>query len=286
MNSPVEEITQRLLKRIPGIPFQYARAEAEELWGMPATQISSLWLVPVKRSHEYLNPFASEFFCQEILRRLGIGIAVDTFICTASKARALSNDAFIVKCANAGPGTNLIWNPAAVPTGACLVSRIVPDAATLGYVARKVLQTRAGSCDSDKFYRGFDPSMKEIELIKAAMALNGPQYLNICAGRAFLGLNCTPHFGNVLVTKKGQLISLDHTDASFRTGEDLRRLFGFINRGSPASEVLARVSDLTRGDILESVNKIPGHAACGSTAGLAEYFCERLRLWQRLTQTL
>jgi hypothetical protein len=281
MDSPIDDLTQRVLAKFPGISIQDARVKSAELWAMPATQICSMWLMPAKRSRESLNPFASEFFCQEILRRLGVGTAVDTFICSAAQARAIPTNSFIVKCAAAGPVNNLTWNPAAVASGPCLASRLVPDAATLGYVARKILKSRAGRCESDRFYTGFDPSPKQVEIIKTAMAFDGPQYLNICAGRSFLGLNCTPHFGNVLVTKKGQLISLDHTDACFQTGEDLSRLFGFIDN-SEAVRILGRVASLTETDIRESVDAIPRHSACGVTARLENYFSERLQLWKTL----
>jgi len=170
------------------------------------------------RAYDRLNPFVAEFFGQGVLRRLGIGTASEQFICTAEQALTLSDD-FVVKFDPDGWMRNLSWNPGAIPTGWCLASRLVPDAASLFFVARKISKTHPGRGRHDdgderagKFYAKFNPTAGEIEHIKLAMATDGVQYLSIAAARVFLGSTCTPHFGNILVTKSGKLISIDHTN--------------------------------------------------------------------------
>jgi hypothetical protein len=56
----------------------------------------------------------------------------------------------------------------------------------------------------------------------------------------------------------------------------------FIDRRSEVFKVLDGVNALTEKDICESVSEIPLHPACGSTTGLADYFCRRLRAWKEL----
>jgi hypothetical protein len=269
-------------------------------------------LIQSKRLRKTINPFALEFFAQGILRRLGIRSA-EQAICNATQARALPHN-FVVKIAGNSNGlkwnpNGQTWNPAVVRGGWCLVSELVPNAASLDYVSRKLVtsqsvrtqmlresaaihaqkdqitekliaQALGKTCEpADTFFTDFQPSESEIELIKHAMALDGMPYIRVCAARVFIGCSA-PHFGNVLVTKKGELISIDHTRGYFEKGDDLRELFYFINRRSEAFKVLAGVSDLTEKDICESVAEIPRHIACGSTAGFADYYCERLNLWK------
>jgi hypothetical protein len=290
MHSPINDLTGRLLKKFPGISLEKATADAKELWAMPSFRISYVWTVSPNRyrSHERINPFVAEFFAQGFPRRLGIGTASDQFICTGEQARVLSDD-FIVKFDRNGWTRNLDWNPGEIPTGWCLASRLVPDAASLFFVARKVIKTHPGrkhyderDNHADRFYAKFDPAPTEIECIKLAMATDGLQYLNIAAARAFLGCTCTPHFGNILVTKSGKLISIDHTNAEFKDSEELKKMFHFIGHDSKLLEVLSGVAGLTEKDIRESVAEIPNHPACGSTVGLREYFCLRLSLWKQL----
>jgi|ERR1700683_227482 len=290
MHSPINDLTGRLLKKFPGISLEKARTEAEELLAMPSFRISYVWTVSPNRyrSYERINPFVAEFFAQGLLRRLGIGTASEQFICTAEQARALPDD-FVVKFDRNGWARNLDWNPGEIPTGWCLASRLVPDAASLFFVARKVIKTHPGrkhyderDNHADRFYAKFDPTPTEIECIKLGMATDGVQYLNIAAARAFLGCTCTPHFGNILVTKSGKLISIDHTNAEFKDPEDLKKMFHFIGSDSKLLEVLSGVASLTEKDIRESVAEIPNHPACGSTAGLREYFGQRLQMWKQL----
>lgn len=245
-----------------------------------------MWLVsPTRyRSRDRVNPFVAEFFAQGVMRRVGIGTASEQFICTADEARALSND-FVVKFDPNGWTRNLTWNPDAVPAGWCLASRVVRDAASLIFVARKILRSHPGNnhdTRADKFYGQFKPSPAEIEAIKLAMSVDGAQYLNVAAARVFLGSTCTPHFGNILVTRSGKLISIDHANAEFQDGEELKQMFGYINRDSKTFNVLGSVAALTEDDIRAAVDEIPKHPACGSLIGLGKYFCARLRLWQSL----
>jgi hypothetical protein len=257
-----------------------------------------------RMQREVMNPFVAEFFGAAIMRRLRIRTAEQT-ICSAKEARMLSAD-FVIKAASGEESSrNLSWSPASVRNGFCLISRLVPEAASLDFVARKIVTSHSAraqflrtcarmynsqceltarafgkQCEpADKFYADFNPSSSEIERIKAAMSLDGIQYLKIAAARVFLGCSC-PHFSNMLTTKDGQLISIDHCRSNFENGEDLRELFYFINRDSVAFAALSTVARLTEEDIRASVEEIPRHRACGSTNGLAEYFVERLRLWK------
>jgi hypothetical protein len=283
MNSPVEELTQRLLKKFPGIPFQYAKAQAEDLWATPVFRISRVWLLSAKRSTNWINPYAMELFSAGILRRLGLRAVNEQFICSAEQARELT-DNYVVKFDRDGQGHNLTWNPGAIPVGWCLASKLVIDAVSLDYFERKILRSRAEQKDESrgKFYVGFNPTPAEIECIKQSMAMDGKKYLDICAARAFLACRCTPHYGNILTTKQGELISIDHVHAYFESAENLRRLFGFIDPDSKLFKILGGVAGLTEDDISAAVDEIPKHPACGSTAELREYFCQRVRLWKEL----
>jgi hypothetical protein len=262
------------------------------------------------RLRKSMDPFVSEFFAQGVLRRLGIRTAPQK-ISTAKEARKLSAD-FVVKSASSVPmAKHLSWNPGEVPTGWCLVSQLVPHAATLDYISRKLIvghdartqfvrqcagwyamkdkaidETIARALEktcvpADIFFAEFKPTPTEIQNIKRAMALDGPQYLAICAARVFLGCSA-PHFSNVLATKQGELISIDHARACFEDGEDLRNLFYFVDRGSEAFKILGLVAILTEDDIRECVSEIPKHPAVGSTNGLADYYVQRLQLWKQL----
>jgi hypothetical protein len=274
-----------------------------------AVNDSSDPLIQSMRLRQTMNPFAAEFFAQGILRRLGIR-TVPQKICTASEARALPDD-YVVKIAGREPAQSLNWNPSMALTGWCLASRIVPDAASLDYVARKVVTTHSAQTQvlrqcaalhaekdlaieeliartlgktcipADKFFAGFKPTPSEIESIKSAMALGGEQYLKICAARVFLG-SSAPHFANVLVSKGGELISIDHARAAYEDNSDLKELMYFVARGSEAFSVLATIAALSEDDILAAVDEIPTHPACGSTVGLADYFCKRLERWKNL----
>jgi hypothetical protein len=284
MHSPIDELTVRSLARFPGISAWEARSHAEELWKKPSTRLCSRWLLLSKREFgSQVNPFASEFLAQSILRRIGIHTVGHTIICTEKEARELSRD-YIVKFAKKGSPFNLKWHPGELPTGYCLASRIVPNAASLGYAARQVLKVRNGNDPSDKFYLGFEKGLTsdEIESIRRAMDFDETPYLRIAAARLFLGSGCTPHLGNILITQKAALISIDHVHSYLENGEDLRLVFSSVNRDPRLLEVLGCVARLTDNDIRASVEEIPSHPACGSISGLTEYFCKRLRLWKQL----
>jgi len=270
-------------------------------------------LVESMRSRKPMNPFAAEFLAQGVLRRLGIRTA-EQRICSAAEARGL-DATFVIKHAGERPVQNLVWNSAdvikSIRSGWCLASRVVRDAASLDFVSRTfakshsahtqllvqlakthaakdrgfeelLAKTLGKSCEpADRFFLGFVPAPWELERIKSAMALDGPKYLRICAARIFLGCSA-PHFSNTLVSLTGSLISIDHCRANFENGDDLRMLFRFVARDSRAFDVLGGVAALTVDDIRAAVSEIPQHPACGSTDGLADYFCERLRLWKNL----
>jgi hypothetical protein len=276
-------------------------------------------LIQTMRLRKTINPFALEFFAQGILRRLGIH-TVKQSIFSGREARLLAAN-FVVKVAgdshdlkwnpNGQNARNIAWNPAAVRNGWCLVSKLEPDAASLDYVSRKLItsqsvrtqmlresaalhaqkdqtlealtaQALGKTCvPADKFFADFKPTEPEIELIKSAMALDGKKYLTICAARIFIGCS-SPHFGNVLVTKQGELISIDHASGYFEREDHLRELFYFVDRRSEVFKVLDGVNALTEKDIRESVAEIPRHPACGPTAGLADYFLKRLWQWKEL----
>jgi hypothetical protein len=284
MHSPVNELTARVHARFPGMSFEDARSEAEELWRRPSIRMCSGWLLSRTRSFDSpMNPFVSEFLAQSILRRIGIRTVEHTIICSDKEARELPNN-FVVKFARPGSPFNLKWRPGEVPAGNCLASPIVPDSASLGFIARQVLNTREGSDPADKFYFGFEKTLTSdhIEAIRSAMDFDESPYLRIAAARVFLGSGCTPHLGNLLITRNAELITIDHVHSYFDDGGDLRLVFSSINRDPRLLEVLNRVAGLTEKDICASVQEIPNHPACGGTVGLREYFCRRLRLWKQL----
>jgi hypothetical protein len=286
------------------VPWVNARAKS-----YMDTKASGDPLIQSMRLRKTMNPFAAEFFAQGIMRRLGIP-TVPQKICTASEARALPGE-YVVKIAGREPAQSLNWNPSTALTGWCLASRLVPDAASLDYVARKVITTHSAQTQvlqqcaalhaekdlvieeliartlgktcipADKFFADFQPAPSELEAIKSAMALDGPEYLAICAARVFLG-SSAPHFANVLVSKSGELISIDHARAAFEDNSDLKELFYFTARSSVTFNTLDAVAGLSEDDILAAVDEIPTHPACGSTVGLADYFCKRLELWKNL----
>jgi hypothetical protein len=280
MQSATNDLAIRLLAKFPGISLDVARAKAQELWGSPSFRICSVWLTPAKSPAIQMNPFAAEFFSQEVLRRLEIR-TVEARICSAEEARELRST-FVVKFSREELAQILRWEPDANPSGCCLVSRLVPDAASMDFVARTILKTRAEKvCDADRLYVGFRPTATEIERIKSAMSFEGAEFLHICAARAFLGTGCTPHGGNVLVTRDAQLISIDHCQVLLGNGEDLRVLFRHVVR-EDVDQILGRIAVLTEEDIRAGVAAIPKHEACGSTDGLADHFIKRLKLFREL----
>src|SRR5580704_12532406 len=116
-----------------------------------------------------------------------------------------------------------------------------------------IAKTLGKTCEpADKFFADFKPTESEIEVIKQSMALDGMPYLRICAARVFIGCS-SPHFGNVLVTKKGELISIDHASGYFESEDHLKELFYFVDRKAEAFKALDDVARLTESDIRESV---------------------------------
>jgi hypothetical protein len=283
MQSVTDDLATRLLAKFPGISLDAARAKGRELLSNPSFRICSVWLTPTKRPTVQMNPFAAEFFSQAVLRCLGIR-TVEARICSAEEARELPST-FVVKFSREKPPQILRWEPDANPSGWCLASRLVPDAASMDFVARTILKTRAEKvCDADRLYIGFRPTATEIERIRSTMSFDGAEFLHICAARAFLGTGCTPHGGNVLVTRDAQLVSIDHCQVLLGNGEDLRALFRHVVR-EDVDRILGRIAALTQEDIRAAVVAIPKHEACGSTDGLADHFIKRLKLFRELCST-
>jgi hypothetical protein len=268
-----------------------------------------------------LNPFLAEMFACALLPVLGIQVA-PARICTADEAKALG-PSFVVKAINRNPTLSLKWmgvRRGSVLTNShyCIVSQIVPDAATLSYLARHLRDDRWSSfsflenfgtsmhtflqgcseyyeefgreiarvigkeCpDADGFYADFKPTPEELQAIQRAAAWNGKKYLTLCAARVFLGCS-TPHMSNVLVAKNARLISIDHATAHVENGDDLGMLFRFVRRDSLAFRILGQVAALSADDIRAAVAEVPRHTACGSVDGVAEYYERRLQLWRSL----
>jgi hypothetical protein len=281
MISPIDALAVHLLGQSPCISYAEARRWAQDEWKRPSVRISAIWWLARKRSGAPFNPFVSEFFSEAVLRKLRIRTA-ESFLCSANEAHKFS-DGFVLKFAKDDQQQNMKWHPNAVPDRTSLVSKLVPDAASISFVTRKILKTHPDRREpADRFYINFNPSPKEIETIRAAISPEGAPYLRICAARAFLGDGCTSHFGNVLVTKTGELVSIDHPHAHFQSGEDLRNLFDFVDRESELFRVLGGVAALTEADIHACVAAVPKHGVCGSTQGIGAYFSTRLKLWKTL----
>ena len=263
-----------------------------------------------------LNPFAVESFAQVLFRRLGIRTA-PTQTVTFAEARQLPEGKFVVKFAEvkeSGIALRAAFpfsTPPVASPAYCLASEVVEDAATFDYIRRKfgvtpgldrpyaaLANVAARSSEklcagltsivlrkecraADALYARFLPNVGELGKIRAAMRWDREAFLKICAARSFVACSA-PHDSNVLVTRSGELVSIDHCSASREDGDDLRMLFRFIRRDSQAFGVLGDVAALTTDDIRASISKIPRHPACGSTDGLSDYFVARLRLWRSL----
>jgi hypothetical protein len=301
------------------LPWMKNRAFPLSNWSASLLKILGTDPSSLKPKRNTQNPFLAEMFACALLPRLGIQVA-PAKICTASEAKTLG-PSFVVKALNRNPMLGLKWTgKGTILTNAhyCLVSQIVPDAATLSYVSRHFPDNRGSSFSflenfgtsmhsflqgcgeyyeefgreiarvigkecvaADGLYVNFKPTPEELQAIRRAAAWHGEQYLKLCAARVFLGCS-TPHASNVLVTRDAQLISIDHATAHAENGEDLGMLFRFVRRDSLAFSVLGDVATLNESDIRAAVSEIPKHPACGSIDGLAEYFTRRLELWKAL----
>lgn len=281
----IDQIAAKLLARHPDMGFVAARAEARELWSSPSVRFAFVWsIAPQQLSPSWhsptplvqINGFVAEFFAANLLRRLNIP-TVESRILGSEDARNLSTSKFIVKFV-ADDGHSLGWRPNEPPRGWCLVCEVLPDAATMNYICRAILKTRTmESRPADRFYSGFAPSAEQLTRITEAMDVNSEQYLRICVARLFVGCG-DAHFGNVLVTRDGQLVSIDHSHAYIL--RNVPALFEFVGDHPKVRPLLREVARLSADDVRWAVSQIPQHQACGSIAGFAEYFIERLRLWQ------
>jgi hypothetical protein len=271
------------------------------------------FLNPVGR--RAMNSFAAEFVAQGLMRRIGIRTAPARIV-PANEAPRLPRE-FLVK--KVSVGNRLRWvgpgpldvSPTTFPKF-CLASEFAPGAMSLDFAFRKVLRgnlsgTERMLCDfsqsvaglhktiydriaqgigktcieADTLYSEVHLSETEIRAMKRAAQWNGRQYLKLSAARVFLGTSAA-HFANVLVTGDGHLVSIDHDNTYFENGDDLEMLFRFVPKSSLVSELLKEIASLTEHDISAAVAEVPNHPACGSTEGLAEYFCARFEMWKRL----
>ncbi len=196
-----------------------------------------------------------------------------------------------------------------------LVVEIIRDAASLDFVSRKLLpesnaknQIEAvmrdcglgfAKCKSlvseslaeiigkscppaDELFADFHPSPEQLCRIESVICVTGEAYLKILAARVLLGISCA-HFGNVLATKTGELVSIDHVSGRLENGDDLRMLLKFVAHDSLVFRILCEIAEtLSEEDIRAAVAAIPDYPACGSNAGISEYFAKRLRLFQNL----
>src|SRR5579862_2011682 len=180
-----------------------------------------------KKTCGKMNPFLMEFFARALLRSLGIRTATAR-ICDVAEARKLGPQS-IVKVLNLKPILGLRWVPSMAAPGIvrtqhCLVSEILPGAATLSYISRhfvgddgrpfssfesfgtafhkifvraanehikseiEIARGLGKECPTaDKLYADFKPTPSELSAIRNAAAWNGEQYLRICAASVFLG---------------------------------------------------------------------------------------------------
>jgi hypothetical protein len=296
-----------------------------------------------KSDPKALNPYAIEFFSCAILNRLGVRTA-PARICTKGEARTLGPE-FIVKvmtnpCATAPysgvPGAVDVMDAvcagvfgvdvrvlkfararAMLGAGHALVVEVIPDSASMDFIARKLLpqsnarnqlQTVMSECGSrlalgkmpfdeffaqalgksclpaDELFSRFRPSSEELRTIESAISVTGEKYLRILAARVLLGISAG-HFGNVLCTRGGELVSIDHVSGRIERGDDLETLFRFVNRDSLVFQILCEIANLTEDDIRGAVAAISSHPVCGSTDGIVDYFDERLKLFRELCST-
>lgn len=289
------------------LPFVVSRLRVID--GSPEVMAIAGAAILDRDGRKSMNPFAASLCAEAILRRLGIKTA-SSRILSSDEARMLSPN-FIVKFEER---ERLHWRglmPLHVfePGRFALVCHVVPDSASVDFVRRvklgiadfgrdETFNLLAGNLDAkflfrrtfqalskqcrhaDALFADFQPTDEEWPKIKAAIDMYADAYLRIAASRVFVG--CTaPHFANVLVTHAGDLVSIDHDSARFEDGTDLRMLFKFVRRGSRVFDLLGEVAALADDDIRAAVD-LPQHPACGSTDGLAEYFCKRLALWRSL----
>lgn len=279
----IDQLAAKLLAKHPGMDFSAARVEARELWSSPSARIGFVWSIAPQRTDSWhstpliqINGFVAEFFAANLLRRLKIP-TVESRLLAPEDARNLSTSKFVVKFV-ADDGHGLAWRPDEPPQGWCLVCEVLPNAATMDYVMRAILRTRATkSRPADRFYSGFAPSAEQLGPITDAMNVDGEQYLRLCVARSFLACS-GPHFQNVLVSDDARLFSIDHSHAYIL--RNVPALFQLVGDHPRVRPLLGEIAALGADDIRAAVAEVPKHTACGSTDGLADYFVERLRLWQ------
>ena len=270
---------------------------------------------PFVAARTFINPFAVASFSESLLPKIRIKTANGKIV-SASEGRKLDAETFIVKFELK---ERLRWRgvlPEVLPYLGpwAYVSEVIPDAATVDFIRRKHYQVAdvsaresenlefnilVGNATSEyhirrtmqlvsKKCRPADALFSSIKLTdeqkrvcQLVSSFTSEAWFRIAAARIFIG--CTsPHFSNVLVSKDGSLILIDHDSARFESGKDLEMLFRFVRRGSRVFDLLGEVAALTDGDIRAAVAAIPKRPACGPVESLAPYFCERLALWKAL----
>jgi hypothetical protein len=289
------------------VPWSIPRSRPSATEAVAASSVLGAAILSSDKRRD-IDPFAAAFFSEALLQRLGIETAHSRIVPT-NEAQKLTS--CIVKFSR---NSKLRWN--APPTNDyALVCDVIPDAASVDYIRRvrlsagdasleesatQFLSLRAGgkisdaklarvfaliskTCKhSDALFSGVDISDEQVRVAGLVTSFKSERWFRIAVARIFLG--CTaPHFANVLVTRNGQLVSIDHDSCRFESGKDLRLFFFFIRRGSHIFNLVGSIAKLTNADIREAVAAIPDHPAFAfDSLALSAYFRERLALWQAL----
>jgi hypothetical protein len=277
-----------------------------------ASAVLGRFFQKAKPQRVVLNPFIAEFVSQGILRSLGIRTA-PVEILTA--AEACNTKDVVVKWVQPATGV-LKYDPEIEARAArgeladvlteepCLLSRLVPKAASLSYIAKTfnlvkpiisqrvfdLTQAEASQLVlgetmttwakvSDKSDWDFAEIIgKECQpaekFYEGFTPKNSDRIRKATAwdGEQFLTvcaarvfLGCSaPHMSNVLCTEDGELISIDHCTTLTDDGESVRMLFKYTRKGTLGFDALRHVGKLTDGDIKAAIAEVPRHPACGS----------------------
>ncbi len=283
-----------------------------------ASAVLGRFFLKAKPQRVVLNPFIAEFVSQGILCRLGIRTAPVEIL---TVAEACNTKDGVVKWVQLMSGT-LKYDPEiegravrgeladAVTEQPCLLSRLVPKAASLSYIAKKfnlvkpiinqsmfdqafaeATQSVLGETMttwakvSDQSDRDFAEIIgKECQsaekFYEGFTPKNSDRIIKATAwdGEQFLRicaarvfLGCSaPHMSNVLCTEDGELVSIDHCTTLTDGGESARMLFQHTKRHTLAFDALKHGGTLTEQNIEESIAQVPRHPACGSQADALE----------------
>lgn len=277
-----------------------------------ASAVLGRFFLKVKPQRVVLNPFIAEFVSQGILRSLGIRTAPVEIL---TVAEACNTKDVVVKWVQPVTGV-LKYDPEIEARAArgeladvlteepCLLSRLVPKAASLSYIAKTfnlvkpiisqrvfdLTQAEASQLVlgetmttwakvSDKSDRDFaeiiGKECQSAEKFYEGFTPKNPAKIREATawnGQQFLSIcaarvfiGCSaPHLSNVLCTDGGELVSIDHCTTLTDDGESVRMLFGHTRKNTPAFDSLRHVARLTEKDIQEAIAEVPRHPACGS----------------------